>query len=40
MTGYVDYLSNEWITNYLTVDGRALLYKEVNVDDVQDGLQS
>lgn len=37
---YKDYSSNEWIANYLTVDGGALLYKEVNVTDIPDGLQS
>jgi hypothetical protein len=37
---YKDYPSNEWIANYLTVDGGALLYKEVNVTNIPDGLQS
>ncbi len=36
---YKDYPSNEWIANYLTVDGGALLYKEVNVTNIPDGLQ-
>ena len=37
---YKDYPSNEWIANYLTVDGGAMLYKEINVTDIPDGLQS
>ena len=37
---YKDYPTAEWIANYLTVDGGALLYKEVNADDIPDGLQS
>ena len=37
---YKDYPSNEWIANYLTVDGGALLYKEVNVAVLPKGLQS
>ena len=37
---YKDYPSNEWIANYLTVDGGALLYKEVNITNIPDGLQS
>lgn len=37
---YKDYPLNEWIANYLTVDGGALLYKEVNVTNIPDGLQS
>ena len=37
---YKDYPSNEWIASYLTVDGGAMLYKEVNVTNIPDGLQS
>ena len=37
---YKDYPPNEWIANYLTVDGGAMLYKEINVTDIPDGLQS
>ena len=37
---YKHYPSNEWIANYLTVDGGAMLYKEINVIDIPDGLQS
>ena len=37
---YKDYPTAEWIANYLTVDGGALLYKEENADDIPDGLQS
>lgn len=37
---YKDYLPTEWIANYLTVDGGAMLYKEINVIDIPDGLQS
>ena len=37
---YKDYPSNEWIANYLTMDGGALLYKEVNVAVLPKGLQS
>ena len=37
---YKDYPSTEWIANYITVDGGAMLYKEINVTDIPDGLQS
>lgn len=37
---YGDYPVAEWIANYLTVDGGAMLYKEINVTDIPDGLQS
>lgn len=37
---YKHYPSNEWIANYLTVDCGAMLYKEINVTDIPDGLQS
>lgn len=33
-----DYPTNEWITNHLTVDGNTTLYKEVNVNNIPDGL--
>lgn len=36
---YKDYQPEEWIANYLTVDGGAMLYKEINVIDIPDGLQ-
>lgn len=29
-----------WIANHLTVDGGAMLYKEINVMDIPDGMQS
>lgn len=37
---YKDYPSTEWIANYLTVDGGAMLFKEKSVTDIPDGLQS
>lgn len=37
---YGDYPSTEWIANYITVDGGAMLCKEINVTDIPDGLQS
>ena len=37
---YKDYPTDEWIANYLTVDGGAMLFKEVNVTDIPDGLES
>lgn len=37
---YKDYPPAEWIASYLTVDGGAMLFKEINVTDVPDGLQS
>lgn len=37
---YKDYATDEWIASYLTVDGGAMLYKEVNVTDIPDGLTS
>ena len=37
---YKDYPSNEWIANYLTMDGGAMLYKEISVTNIPDGLQS
>lgn len=38
--GYKEYPPEEWIATYLTVDGGALLYKEVNVTEIPDGLES
>lgn len=35
---YGDYPSLEWIANYLIVNGGALLYKEINVFNIPDGL--
>ena len=37
---YKDYPTEEWIANYLTVDGGAMLLKEINVVDIPDGMQS
>jgi len=37
---YKDYPLTEWIANYLTVDGGAMLYKEMDVTEFPDGLQS
>lgn len=37
---YKDYPTDEWLANYLTVDGGAMLYKEVNVTHIPDGLES
>ena len=37
---YKDYPTDEWIANYLTVDGGAILFKEINVTNIPDGLKS
>ncbi len=37
---YKDYPTDQWIANYLTVDGGAILFKEVNVTNIPDGLES
>ena len=37
---YKDYPTDEWIANYLTVDGGAILFKEVGVTNIPDGLES
>ena len=37
---YKDYPTDEWIANYLTVDGGAILFKEVNVTHIPEGLES
>lgn len=37
---YKDYPTDEWIASYLTVDGGAMLCKEVSVTDIPDGLTS
>lgn len=37
---YKDYPTDEWIASYLTVDGGAMLHKEVNVTNIPDGLES
>ncbi|MDE6539933.1 MAG: hypothetical protein K2K66_07065 [Ruminococcus sp.] len=37
---YKDLSPDEWLANYLTMDGGAMLYKEVNVTNIPDGLQS
>lgn len=35
---YKDLPQEEWLANYLTMDGGAMLYKEVNVTDIPEGL--
>lgn len=35
---YKDLPQNEWLANYLSMDGGAMLYKEVNVTDIPEGL--
>lgn len=37
---YKNLSQEEWIANYLTMDGGAMLYKEVNVTDIPDDMQS
>ncbi|MCM1057070.1 MAG: hypothetical protein NC517_05620 [Firmicutes bacterium] len=37
---YKDYSTAEWIANYLTVDGGAMLWKEINVTDIPEGMES
>ncbi|MDE6797212.1 MAG: hypothetical protein K2J36_04285 [Ruminococcus sp.] len=37
---YKDLSPDEWLANYLTMDGGAMLLKEVNVSDIPYGLQS
>lgn len=37
---YKDYATDEWIANYLTADGGAILFKEAKVTDIPDGLTS
>lgn len=37
---YKDYPTDEWIANYLMADGGAILFKEVNVTHIPDGLES
>lgn len=37
---YKDYPTDEWLASYLTVDGGAMLFKEVNVANIPDGLES
>lgn len=37
---YRDYPPEEWIANYLTMDGGALLYKEEHVTVIPEGLES
>ena len=37
---YKDYPTDEWIANYLTIDGDAILFKEVNATNIPDGLAS
>lgn len=37
---YKDYPIDEWIANYLMADGGAILFKEVNVTHIPDGLES
>ncbi|MDE6092650.1 MAG: hypothetical protein K2G14_06095 [Ruminococcus sp.] len=36
---YKDLSPEEWIANYLTMDGGAMLYKEINVTDIPYGLE-
>lgn len=37
---YSGYSSDEWIVNWLTVDGGAILLKEESVVDIPDGLEA
>ncbi len=37
---YKDYPTDEWFATYLTVDGGAMLFKEVNITNIPDGLES
>jgi hypothetical protein len=37
---YKDYPTDEWIANHLMADGGAILFKEVNVTHIPDGLES
>ena len=37
---YKGYSSDEWIVNWLTMDGGAMLMKEQNVVDIPDGLEA
>ena len=37
---YKDYSTEEWVANYIAVDGGAMLLKEENVTDIPDGLES
>ena len=37
---YKDYPTDEWIATYLTVDGGAMLFKEENVTNIPDSLES
>lgn len=37
---YKDYAPEEWIANYLTTEGSAILFKEVGVTQIPDGLES
>lgn len=37
---YKDYSVDEWIIDFYAVDGIAMLYREVNVTNIPDGLES
>ncbi|MCM1224207.1 MAG: hypothetical protein NC548_58120 [Lachnospiraceae bacterium] len=37
---YKNYPAEKWIAYDLTVDGGAMLFKEINVTDIPDGLES
>ena len=37
---YKDYPTDEWIANHLMADGSAILFKEVNVTHIPDGLEA
>lgn len=37
---YLDLPPEEWIANYLTMDGGAMLWKEVNVTEIPEGLEA
>ena len=37
---YKDYPTDEWIANHLMADGGAILFKEVNVTHIPDGLEA
>lgn len=36
---YKDLTPDKWLASYLTMDGGAMLYREINVTDIPDGLE-
>lgn len=40
VSAYLDYSPEEWLAGWLPMDGGAMLYKEIGVKDIPEGLEA